>query len=39
MYVSAEVGYGSGDPLYGMLRARSGSLGPWEKYNIIPITA
>ena len=39
MYVSAEVGYGTSNPLYGMLRARSSSLGTWEKYNIIPIKA
>src|SRR5205814_86811 len=31
-FVSAELGYTGG--YYGMLRARSGSIGPWEQYSI-----
>jgi hypothetical protein len=31
-YVSAELGYTGGD--YGMLRARSSSIGPWESFTL-----
>jgi hypothetical protein len=31
-YVSTEIGYGGTDK--GMLRARAGAIGPWEKYQI-----
>jgi hypothetical protein len=34
LYVSAELGYPAGDYRYGMLRARSGSIGPWERFRI-----
>jgi hypothetical protein len=36
LVVAAELGYGTGDPLYGMLRARTGgSIGPWEKLDYL----
>ncbi|GAA4187706.1 hypothetical protein GCM10023074_00600 [Microbispora amethystogenes] len=33
-YVSAELGYGTSDSRYGMLRARATGVGPWEKFRI-----
>jgi hypothetical protein len=35
-FVSAEYGYPSNDPRWGMLRARSNTVGPWEKWEICP---
>jgi hypothetical protein len=32
LYVSAEIGYSSSDPRYGMLRARARTVGPWETF-------
>jgi len=32
MYLSAELGYGGN--LYGALRARSSSIGPWERFEL-----
>jgi hypothetical protein len=32
MFVTAELGYSNGD--YAMLRARSGSIGPWELFTL-----
>lgn len=32
LFVSAELGYATTNPLYGMLRARSSSIGPWETF-------
>jgi hypothetical protein len=33
-YVSAEYGYSTDNPLYGMLRARATAIGPWEQYDL-----
>jgi hypothetical protein len=34
LFVSAEFGYPASSSSYGMLRARSDSIGPWEKFTI-----
>jgi hypothetical protein len=34
-YVSAELGYGTSNPLYGMLRARATSVGAWERFTMV----
>jgi len=39
LWVSAEVGYPVRDYRYGMLRARSSSIGDWEKFDIPNIAA
>ena len=37
MYVTAELGYGTTDPRYGMLRARATTISTWQRFSSVSL--